>query len=56
MPLLLDGLFITFDEERTAAGFRVLDEIADRFQVIVFTHHAHIADLAQAVLRQDRIH
>ncbi|WP_199860102.1 ATP-binding protein, partial [Thermobifida halotolerans] len=56
MPFVLDDVFMTFDEERTAAGLRVLDDLADRFQPVVFTHHAHLADLARDVLPEDRVH
>ena len=56
MPLLLDDLFITFDDVRTTAGLRVLDQLADRVQVIIFTHHTHVADLATKALPADRIH
>jgi uncharacterized protein YhaN len=56
MPLLLDDVFMTFDDVRTEAGLAVLDEMADRFQVIMFTHHEHLADLAASALTAGRCH
>jgi len=34
----------------------VLDGMADRFQVIVFTHHEHLAALARQALPPGRVH
>jgi uncharacterized protein YhaN len=56
MPLVFDDIFMTSDDTRTAAGLTALDGIADQFQVIVFTHHGHLADLARKVLPAGRVH
>lgn len=56
MPFVVDDIFMTFDDERTRAGLRVLDALAAQFQVVVFTHHRHIADLASAALPPGRAH
>ncbi|WP_436777929.1 AAA family ATPase [Yinghuangia sp. YIM S09857] len=56
MPLILDDIAMTFDDGRTRALFTVLDAMADRFQVVLFTHHAHLGDLARAALPQGRAH
>ncbi len=50
MPFVADDLFINFDDARAAAGFRVLAGLAQRCQVIFFTHHHHLARLAQGSL------
>ncbi|WP_336798997.1 ATP-binding protein [Kaistia sp. MMO-174] len=50
LPFIADDLFITFDEKRTAAGFRLLAELGAVTQVIVFSHHLHVAEQAVAVL------
>ena len=50
LPFLADDLFINFDDERSAAGFKVLASLASRCQVIFFTHHDHLATLAQQSL------
>ena len=50
MPFVADDLFINFDDARAAAGLRVLAGLAQRCQVIFFTHHDHLAELARESL------
>ncbi|MGC4086315.1 MAG: AAA family ATPase [Polyangiaceae bacterium] len=50
LPLVLDDVFIHWDDERAEAGFRVLGELSQRTQVLFFTHHAHLADVAARAL------
>ncbi len=56
LPVILDDLFVHFDDQRTGAGLAVLDQISDQTQVILFTHHAHVAESARAVIAQERLH
>lgn len=56
MPLILDDIAMTFDDGRTRALLNVLDGMADRFQVVLFTHHEHLGPLARAALPQGRAH
>ena len=56
MPLLLDDVLMTFDDERAAAALRVFDELAERFQVILLTHHTHLVDVAAGALPKQRLH
>jgi uncharacterized protein YhaN len=53
MPLIADDLFINFDDERTAAGLKVLGELSRHTQIIFLTHHDHLVPLAQKVLGDD---
>jgi uncharacterized protein YhaN len=50
LPFIADDLFINFDEKRAAAGFKVLGELAQKTQVLFFTHHQHLIDIANATL------
>jgi uncharacterized protein YhaN len=50
LPFLADDLFINYDDERSAAGFRVLARLAEQTQVLFFTHHEHLAELARDTL------
>jgi uncharacterized protein YhaN len=50
MPFIADDLFINFDDKRAAAGFRVLNELAKKTQVLFFTHHEHLLDVARKTL------
>jgi uncharacterized protein YhaN len=56
MPLLLDDVLMTFDDTRAAAALRVFDDLAERFQVILLTHHVHLVEVAAAVLPEQRLH
>lgn len=50
LPFVADDLFINFDPERSAAGYEVLGRLAERTQVLFFTHHPHLVDLARETL------
>lgn len=50
LPFVADDLFINFDDERAAAGFRLLAELSRKTQVLFFTHHQHLVDLARKTL------
>jgi uncharacterized protein YhaN len=50
LPFVADDLFINFDDDRSHAGFEVLGEIAERTQVLFFTHHRHLIDMARETL------
>lgn len=46
LPLVLDDILMTFDEERTASALKVLAHLAPDLQVIIFTHHEFVAEAA----------
>ena len=50
LPIVCDDLLITADDERAAAMLRVLAVAARRNQVLLFTHHAHLIDVARGAL------
>jgi hypothetical protein len=50
MPFIADDLFVNFDDKRSAAGFQVLNELAKKTQVLFFTHHQHLLDVAHRAL------
>ena len=52
LPFVADDLFVHFDNDRAAAGFQLLSELATT-QVLFFTHHQHLVDLAVATLGPD---
>lgn len=53
LPFLADDLLINFDDERSGAAFRVLGELARGTQVLFFTHHPHLCELASRELGGD---
>lgn len=50
LPFVTDDLFINFDDNRAAAGLQVLAQLATRTQVLFFTHHRHLVDIARRSL------
>lgn len=43
-------LFSNFDDDRAAAGFKVLGQFAGKTQVLFLTHHQHLLDIAEGTL------
>ncbi|MDB5380542.1 MAG: hypothetical protein JWO26_174 [Rhodospirillales bacterium] len=50
LPFIADDLFVNFDDDRARAGFQALADLARKTQVLFFTHHAHLADIAKSVV------
>ncbi|MEQ8663290.1 MAG: hypothetical protein RLW62_20945, partial [Gammaproteobacteria bacterium] len=50
MPLVLDDVLVTADDRRAARIFQALARFAAGGQVMLFTHHAHLVDVARAAL------
>lgn len=50
LPFLADDLFVNFDDQRAEAGFKVLAEVAMSTQVLFFTHHPHLTEIAKSVV------
>jgi uncharacterized protein YhaN len=46
LPLLLDDVLVHFDDQRAAAALSVLGDLAKKTQVVLFTHHRRVVDLA----------
>ena len=53
IPLIADDIRLNFDDERAAAALRALAELSLRTQVLFFTHHEHLVELARATLPAD---
>lgn len=49
LPIVLDDVLANFDPVRTRRTLEALGQITDRVQVLLFTCHPHVADLAQEV-------
>jgi uncharacterized protein YhaN len=53
LPFVADDLFINFDDLRAASGFEALGQLAEKTQVLFFTHHKHHVDIARRALGAD---
>ncbi len=49
LPFIADDLLSSFDEERTGRTLSLLRNFGQTSQMIVFTHHTHVAEIARAV-------
>ncbi len=56
LPIVLDDILVHFDDARSEAALLVLGELAQRTQVLFFTHHARIVELAQRALPKAQLH
>ncbi len=48
LPLVLDDVLMTSDDRRAGLALAALAEVARDGQVLVFTHHRHLVEIAQA--------
>ena len=56
VPFIADDIMESFDNDRAAAAFGLLGQMAQRGQVIYLTHHAHLCTIARATCPQVQIH
>jgi uncharacterized protein YhaN len=50
VPFLADDLFINYDDARSAAGVKVLAQLAEQTQVMFLTHHERLAEMDDEIL------
>jgi uncharacterized protein YhaN len=47
IPFIVDDILIKFDDDRSAAALKTLAQLSTKTQVIFFTHHRHLVELAE---------
>jgi len=47
MPFIVDDILVHFDDARASAALQVMRELSKKTQVLFFTHHRHLIDLAE---------
>ena len=55
MPLIVDDVLVTFDDPRSAATLKLMGELPAESQVLFFTHHRRLVDLARDVIPEGRL-
>jgi uncharacterized protein YhaN len=50
MPIVLDDILVHFDDDRARAALELIGELSDRMQVLFFTHHARLVELARETI------
>ena len=53
IPLVVDDILVNFDNARALAALKALAELSERTQVLFFTHHDHLVDLARSALGEE---
>lgn len=56
VPMILDDLLVHFDDQRSIHVLQALSRLARKSQILLFTHHRHIVDLARDQLDADDFH
>ena len=56
MPFIVDDVLVDFDDQRAAAALQTLAELAEKTQVILFTHHARLVEQAGQLAAAVRVH
>ena len=47
IPFIVDDILIKFDDDRAVSALRALECLSEQTQVIFFTHHRHLLELAR---------
>ena len=55
MPLVMDDLLVHFDDDRAKAALQALGEFASVTQVLLFTHHQRLCELAREALPESKL-
>lgn len=56
LPFVVDDILIQLSDDRARATLEVLAELGQRTQVLLFTHHSRVAELARAVRGPVAVH
>lgn len=55
MPFIVDDVLLNFDDDRATAALKVLARLSQRTQVIFFTHHQRLVELATGQLGSEGV-
>jgi uncharacterized protein YhaN len=55
LPMVVDDILVHFDDERARAALEILAELSQRTQVLFFTHHERLVQLATEAIDPARL-
>ena len=55
LPLIVDDVLVNFDDQRAGAALELLGDLARKTQVLFFTHHHRLLELARTRVPADRL-
>ncbi len=56
IPVVIDDCLVQLDDSRAAAALQAFSELSEKTQVILFTHHQHLCQLAAQCLGSEEYH
>jgi uncharacterized protein YhaN len=56
IPVVIDDCLIQLDDDRAVATMKRFSKLSERTQVILFTHHQHLIELAESSLAEGDFH
>ena len=56
MPFIVDDVLVDFDDKRSEAALNALAVLAEKTQVIVFTHHLQVVEQANRLRGAVQVH
>jgi len=56
MPFIVDDVLVDFDDKRSEAALNALAVLAEKTQVIVFTHHSQVVEQAKGLRGPVQVH
>jgi len=56
MPFIVDDVLVDFDDDRSQAALNALSELAEKMQVILFTHHSRVVGQAKQLQGLVQVH
>ncbi|MEZ5673392.1 MAG: hypothetical protein R3E08_13865, partial [Thiotrichaceae bacterium] len=55
VPLIFDDILVNFDDDRSRATLEVLSSLSEKTQILFFTHHLRLVELAQKSVGRKRV-
>lgn len=56
MPFIVDDVLVDFDDDRSQAALNALAELAEKTQVILFTHHSQFVEQSKQLSESVQVH
>lgn len=56
MPFIVDDVLVDFDDARSQAALNALAELAEKTQIILFTHHSQVVEQSKQLKGPLRVH
>jgi uncharacterized protein YhaN len=56
MPFIVDDILVDFDDDRSQAALQALEKLAEKTQVILFTHHLQVVEQSKQLQGPVQVH